>query len=223
MILLVAFAPTAFAIQAPKSQAEPYGFKGDRLRMSIAEFKTKHPALTNRDCGDEGNGVIRCDYSDKMADLSLGSGMSIPIGVSSMFIDGKLALIQVKPPNDTYACFDPRETSNGYFDSASCKPYRNFWQTLTGTLGTATTVISLDHQELHAQRWENDVSVAEFQNHMCGPWDGSNKGWSKAILEVLEGSYCAKGDNQSARYNAMFYLDKELSRALAIRLRDTSK
>ncbi|HEV7237426.1 MAG TPA: hypothetical protein VGN15_14655, partial [Ktedonobacteraceae bacterium] len=93
----------------------------------------------------------------------------------------------------------------------------------TGTLGVATTVISPDHQELHAQRWENDVSVAEFQNHVCGPWDGSNKGWSKAISEVLEGSYCGKGDTLSARYNAMFYLDKELSRTLAIRLGDTAK
>jgi hypothetical protein len=53
---------------------------------------------------------------------------------------------------------------------------------------------------------------------MCGPWDGTDKGWSKAISEVLERRYCAGGDSLSHRQNIMVYLSKELGRTLLARL-----
>ena len=76
-------------------------------------------------------------------------------------------------------------------------------------------------KDFDVRRWEADSSVAEFQDHMCGPWEKG--GWSKMISEVLEGTYCGRGDDLSARQPVMFYLQKDLSRTLAMRLDEAAK
>jgi hypothetical protein len=229
--------------QSEKSQTEPYGFRDLQLGMSIAEFETKHPAPKVERYGppasplpgqalcagptmgeqkkaleDAVKSVVRCDYKETI--------LGIPVRISAMFVDGKLAVIEVAPPVDSSSCFDPPPpgTSALYFYSAACQKYPPFFQALTEKLGSATIIPSskndpVHKEQIHALRWQSDVSVAEFQNHMCGPWDGTDNGWSKAISEVLEGRYCGNGDSLSYRQNMMLYLDKELSRTLAMRLR----
>jgi hypothetical protein len=198
--------------QSTESQSVPYGFRDDRLGMPIAQFKVKHPNPPTSSfpyratCADAVKGVVWCTYG--------GASENIPAEIVAAFLDGKLAIIQVKPPTRSGYCFDPTET---YFDSPSCKPYVDLRESLTAHLGIGTTLEASNHKELRAMRWENSNSIAELQYHMCGPWDGSSNGWPKAIQEILEGHYCGQGDSVSGMYVSMFYLDKEMSRTLAIR------
>jgi hypothetical protein len=135
-----------------------------------------------------------------------------------------LALIEVEPPADTGGCFEPPPSnaanSTKYFYSALCQSYPPLLRALTDKFGQATRVVSANEnlKTFDVQRWESDSSVAEFQDHMCGPWDGTDAGWGKAISEVLVGTYCGSGDILSSRQPVMLYLDKELSRTLATRL-----
>ncbi|MGH9560911.1 MAG: hypothetical protein ACRD3S_05595, partial [Terracidiphilus sp.] len=59
-------------------------------------------------------------------------------------------------------------------------------------LGQAMPIVSVreNYKNLRALRWENEISVAEFQEHVCGPWTATDadRALSKAISEVLEGS-----------------------------------
>jgi hypothetical protein len=93
-------------------------------------------------------------------------------------------------------------------------------QDMVGNLGSALPLIptKAGMENLRARRWESDSSVAEFQAHMCGPWDGTDGGWSKSISEILDGDYCAQDDTVSIRQPVMFYVAKESGRTLLSRL-----
>jgi hypothetical protein len=217
-------------VQSQAGSDSPFIFQDIYLGMSIAEFRTKHPAPKvekygspastlpgQSTCGTrqksevEANGIESCYYGETYQDIAL--------RISTMFVDGKLALIEVEPPADTYDCF---ELPPG---SRPCPQFLALWTFLTNKLGPAAVIpVDAEHAAdrphlaaLHAVRWENDVSVAEFQNHTCGPWNG-HQGWSKAISEVLGRRYCVSGDSLDYRQNMMLYLDKALSRTLADRL-----
>jgi len=220
--------------QSESGQNGPNGFHDIHLGMSIAEFKTKHPAPKvekygppgsplpgQASCGgqtvgeqkkvleDAAKGIVRCGYSETY--------LNVHLRVSATFIDAKLAVIEVEPPSDTESCFEPSAPPD------ACGQYLQFLQMLTGTLGQATRIVSPNEnlKDFDVRRWEGDSSVAEFQDHMCGPWETG--GWSKMISEVLEGTYCGRGDDLSARQPVMFYLQKELSRTLAMRLDGAAK
>jgi len=245
-ILLLYITPPAS--QSQPSQAEPYGFQDIHLGMSITEFRTKHPAakfengalaspllagqascVIGLDSGmrekrpeDLAKGIVECGYGAEPIP-------GIPLRIDAMFIDGKLAVIYVKTPGDDSGCLDPPSSGPDLsFYLNHCGRYPLLWQFFTDKLGPGTTVVEGKPQpRYHALRWETDTSVAEFQNHECGPFivwpvGQRGRGWGKAISEVLEGMYCAPGDSLSARQPTMLYLHKELGRALANRLKEVA-
>jgi hypothetical protein len=230
------------AAQSQSGQVQPYGFQDIHLGMVIAGFKIEHPApviekygpsaspragqaactgptgsaAEKRALNDAKKGIVRCYYTETY--------LSVPLQVNVIFVDGNLAVIDIIPPGDHSSCFDPAPTGGTalYFYSANCQQYPGLFQALTGTLGPGTALPVPEKQELHARRWATDISVAEFQNHMCGPWDNTDRGWSKAISEVLAGQYCINGDSLSYRQTIMLYLDKERSRTLAMRFGEST-
>ena len=151
---------------------------------------------------------MRCDYSETYLDIQL--------RVSTIFVGGKLALIEVEPPTDTVSCFEPppAESRQYLFYSANCKQYQALLHALTDNLGSRCIPGFYRQTRINVSHWENDSSIAEFEDYMCGPWDGSDRGWSKAVSEVLEGTYCGQSDILDARQPVMLYLDKELSQTL---------
>lgn len=246
-LLMLTLISTLYAQSLP-SRVQPYGFHGVYLGMSLAEFKTKYPApgkdwggggvpfgrsmcTSNMKADKTGNRVniaketmTLCTYMEAFvynksiqpsippnseADRFLARypQVSIPLDVSVRFFDGKLVMIEIETGFGTAGCF-----------YSQCEGYLPLYQVLTENLGTPTRVGSEKPVPLYAMRWENDSSVAEFQYYMCGPWDGTDRGWVKAISEILEGHYCGRDDDMNGGRAAMFYLHKELSRALAMRL-----
>jgi hypothetical protein len=155
--------------------------------------------------------------------------LGIRFPVWGKFIDGKLAEIIVDVRGDIGVCFDPPDPG-GLPDERSgmlvaCQPYGDLWKSLMSTLGQATIIRSVTHTTwFFALRWENDVSVAEFQKNYCAPGGGygSNPEDSKDISEILEGQYCEKSDFSPTPRSVMLYLDKELGRTLAMRLEQTT-
>jgi hypothetical protein len=187
--------------------------------------------------------VIWCSYKDEYPENPLVThkydpqgdpSSAVPLGIDAMFIDEKLALIQAQLPSETRLCLElPLDlgTSPRYhFERAGCNAYPPLWKALTGRLGTAVRIaVVSEHscyttffpcaqgqsmKDFSALRWENTVSMAEFQIRACGPWDNTSKGWSKLITEALEGRFCGNEDGVSPA-TVMLYLDKELSRKAA--------
>lgn len=218
------------------AQPQTFGFHDISLGMSLREFHTKYPAPGRSWAGGNSpTGRAVCSENAAARITTCSCNMSflrdhflktavdplhhradreqlINLRITLQFIREKLALIEVEPPFDSGICFNSPS-------SLGCDNYPSVFRTLTGNLGMA--VPSMGGRNLTALRWENNSSVAEFQNYMCGPWDGTNKGWSKAIGEVIDGKYCGPSDSVSARQPVMFYLDKGLGRTLAIQLEKT--
>jgi hypothetical protein len=144
---------------------------------------------------------------------------NVRLQIFVVFVDGRLAEITMEMPEDSGNCFDPPNPGELPYQRdrrlAICRSYAHLLESLTNTLGQATTVAQgWNPNPIHpifALRWENDTSIAEFQNHSCGP-NGSDQGRSKEIAELLEGQYCEKDDTLSYRQSEILYLDKELHR-----------
>ena len=231
-LFIVLLNTSALVTQSPSTPIEPYGFQDIHLGMSIAEFTTVHPApkiekniprvsllpgqalCVRGILGPPRDGIMRCHYDE--------SYLNIRLRVSTIFVNETLALIEIQPPPDSPSCFEPPPPAGTdlYFYKASCLQYPHLLQDLTGMLGPAIPIFSKDENKksLQVLRWENDSSLAEFQYHMCGPWDATDSGWAKAISELLEGSYCGSVDSLGYQQPIMLYLHKELSRTLVMRL-----
>ncbi len=228
IIFLVLLAPSG---QAQNSRTSPYQFNGDHLAMTLAEFRTTHRthgiqrAGYDVECHQPKESIMWCYYAaiypsggSTQVTRAPRPNEGIVLAVSTMFVDSKLALIMVKTPDDNSDCFEapPAGGSALYFYNAACLQYPSFWQALTGGLGTPERMSSTLREGLTALRWENDASVAEFQEHLCWPYEG---GWSKRIPELLEGrSYCGAEDTLSYRETIMLYLHKGLCRSAVWRL-----
>jgi len=188
--------------------------------------------------------IIRCSYKDEYPENPLVThkynplwdpNSVIPLGMDAIFVDEKLALIQAQLPAETRLCFElPLSAGTSppryHFERAGCNAYPPLWQALTGALGTAVRMaVVSEHscdtaffpckqgqsmRDFPALRWENNVSVAEFQIRACGPWDNTDNGWIKLITEALEGHFCGNEDGVSPA-TVMLYLNKELSRRAA--------
>jgi hypothetical protein len=234
-ITLLCISP--LAAQSQSGHVEPYGFHDIHLGMAVSEFKVRHPSPDKKiwaggttpsgqtlcydsdaqESKDPAKDFVKCFYGETY--------LSVGLRITTEFIDGKLAEIIVELPEDAGDCFDPSDPHEDPgmrpFRLAVCQPYTNLLQSLTGTLGQAMTITQAwNPNPLHpllALRWENDVSVVEFQNHSCGP-NGSPQGRRRDISELLEGQYCERSDIDSPRQSVMLYLDKNLGRTLVARL-----
>jgi hypothetical protein len=241
LCLLVGFHATA---QQPK----PFAFRDLRLGMTLSEFHKMHPSgsdsvsdlstasltrhLTQANCGrgtgetkmsgNENVGVIRCGYKvplEKVVSLLHVSAYS----VSTMFLNGKLAVVEIQPPMNTDMCFErpPEPTSDRFpmFLSA-CDRFRELMQNVKDSVAAVGPVktVTDNRYQLPLLRWDNGSSVAELQATQCGPWNSTDSGWGQAISEVLAGSYCGPRDSASSSLTMILYVHRELGSALAEQL-----
>ena|GEM_PF-3620899 len=235
-------------VTAVAQQASPFVFQNLRLGMPISEFHAKHPGGSNvvsdlssssllrhlteticvrgtggpRLAGDEGRGVVRCTYKvplEKVVSLLHMSAYSI----STIFIDGKLAVIEVEPPTNTNICFErpPAPGSDGFqMFAAACDRFRGLLQDITDSVAKAGPVraVADNRYQLPLLRWDNGSSVAELEAVMCGPWNNADSGWANAVSEVLSGSYCGTPDSVSSSQPVILYVHKEIGRSLVQQL-----
>ena len=141
-IVLLYISPLAARPQTHR--VELFRFQDIRLGMSMSDFEAKHPVLKiekygppasplpgqascvgqtvgehRKDMEDAARGIVRCHYSEAY--------LAIPLQVSTIFVDEKLAVVEVEPPYDSQGCFEPPKTgsatSGEYFYSVGCKQY----------------------------------------------------------------------------------------------------
>jgi hypothetical protein len=229
-------------------QATPFAFRDLRLGMPISEFHAKHPGgsnevsdlssssllrhLTQATCvrgtggprmaGAETHGVVRCNYKvpiEKIVSLIHMNAYS----VSTIFVDGRLAVIEVEPPTNTNICFErpPTPGSDGFqMFATACDRFRDLLQNITDSVAKAGPVSTVadNRYQLPLLRWDNGRSVAQLEAEMCGPWNNADSGWANAMSELLAGTYCGSLDSVSSSQPVMLYVHKELGRSLVQQL-----
>jgi hypothetical protein len=232
------------AFSAFAQDTAPFVFQNLRLGMSISEFRAKHPAatdsvsdlssasllrhLTGSTCvkGTSGQrlgpietrGVVRCSYKVSLEKVVTTLHMSA-YSISTIFVDGRLAVIEVEPPTNTNICFEraPAPGSDNYRMFASaCDRFRGLLQDISDSVAKAVPVQSVpaNPYQLPLLRWDNGSSVAELEAQMCGPWNNADSGWANAVSELLSGSYCGARDSVSSSQPVMLYAHKALGRSL---------
>jgi hypothetical protein len=185
-------------------QPEPFGFKKDKLGMSLEDFKAMHlePGAweneatktvasfdfhrpptgkgwtwkPNLDCGELVGGVItRCRYN---------STIGGDLHTVAFFVDGKLAIIGVSDNN-----------------LSPLVP-----QALVDGLGPPRHLLVPGNAGWSALRWDNGVSVVEFQEHYChsGTSNDLPREFNDAA-EVLRGAYCEGSDGGDASMGAVIW------------------
>jgi hypothetical protein len=232
--------------QPQAKQTDPFGFDDARLGTSIAEFKAKHPApkpsgpgakfeaKNGQEVQSLGAGQSDCSAMQEGPERHVVAGVTschyrgrflgVPFEARPLFVDGKLALITVLLPSKMppagpsfrrdYPLFLPELVD----EIGQPKQFGNAkgWDNLIETFGL---------------RWENDSSVAEYQDSWCIPSfpaaQGLGPDWSKEIAELLEGSYCnsngtSNNDADNPRQPVILYLHKELGKTLMMRLAKTA-
>lgn len=198
-------------------QPEPFSFKDDTLGMSLEDFKVKHlnpgiwqdkdrksilggvdfhkpPSGKGRwkwkpdmDCKVIQGEISRCEYKTTAAGISSAH-------VAAVFVEQKLAVITVS-------------------FSGQGSVVKN---ALTDKLGPPVQIgaSGRSNRKLSALRWDNDVSIVEFQEKYCGNGISSHKsleGWSKDVTEILRGTYCENGDAAESGHAFIWYVHKSLS------------
>ncbi len=211
----VSSASSTQPLPAPTGEQEAFGFKDDKLGMSFDDFKAKHlnpgrwenkstrtvgstdiatssPGkgwewIADMDCKELITGVInRCQYMTTVAGIPSTHAVAV-------FVEQRLAVISV-----SYSTHSPVVQ-----------------QALADKLGPPTRIAVSGHsnRDLFALRWDNGVSVVEFQEHYCGSGfiHPSQEGWSKDVAEVLRGSYCENDDAGDYASAFIWYVHKSLS------------
>jgi hypothetical protein len=181
--------------------------------MRINEFKVKHPAPSVCSASPFGSsrlpvkGISSCGYDDSL--------LGVTFRVQVFFLEGSLALIEAEPMGAGFEGGRGMRQNN-----PSLVP------TLTDGFGPPKQFGRPDLWDVRlpsdyfALRWENGSSIAEYQDHMCGPWDtGADRGWGKVIKELLDGSYCSSNDDSvSYRQPVLLYVYKGPGMELKSRL-----
>jgi len=248
ILLKIAASLSFLATSAVAQDASPFAFQNLRLGMSISEFRAKHPAasgdsgdlssssllrhLTQSTCvkgtggprlaGEQVRGVVRCTYKVPLEKVVTLLHLNV-YSISTIFVDGKLAVIEVEPPMNTNICFErpPAPGSDGFQMFASaCDRFRGLLQDITDSVAKAGPVrpVPDNRYQLPLLRWDNGSSVAELEAEMCGPWNNADSGWANAVSELLSGSYCGTSDLVSSSQPVMLYVHKELGRNLVQQL-----
>jgi hypothetical protein len=220
----------------PPPQTTPFAFGSVRLGMSIAEFKAAGPVPVPEYAGMP-HGVRPLNVEQtKCSPYLYGVGrrpvagvtscrhdlvfLGSPYSVNATFVDGKLAYFEVEVFDGIEAGSTFRLRHPSFLSELS----RGFGQPKQfGEAKPATNAIS----QYYALRWENDSSVAEYQDAWCIPSFSAAQGLgsirSKQIPELLEGSYCnsngtSNNDVASPRQAVILYLYKELANVLRARM-----
>lgn len=214
------FGTTAYilclAVSLHGQSSPSLGFNGDKLEMTLDQFKTVHvPAVL---CAQVQTGITSCGYDTGYADES--STQRIDLKVTGLFLDNKLAGLWITVFEGTGTCFEAAPASLGPAQKSLwmtiCKPYMRLFQIFTGLtdgVGTAKPIASKLFSQIYAIRWENETSIGEFQPHQCLNTDGQGAWFS----EVLDGNYCNDG-KPSGSVAMMIYLSEQLIRAVITRL-----
>jgi hypothetical protein len=219
LLWIVAIVPSlALPCIAPlAAQSQAGGLAHVHLRMSADEFFTQYPRYDRQSaCQDTAKGIMECGVQEVY--------LSVGLIIRAEFIDQKLAEIIIGPPQYFGDCFaepDPTQAQPAYQQERTerqCSElhYTQLLASLTNVWGSPTVVQPGNQNKFHpfhALRWENDRSIAEFENPICGPYPRD-----KAITELLASQYCQIGDPIDGSHSEIIFLDKDLGRMLAARL-----
>jgi hypothetical protein len=227
------------ATQPQTKQTVPFGFGDLRLGMSIAEFKAKHPAPKPSDPGAKfylsygrlvqspGAGQADCSTMQEGPELRLvagvrscsyyGDSLGVSFEARPLFVDGKLAMITVVLPS---AVVDAGPGLRHEHPSFLSELSSGFGQPKQFGNPEIWNVIS----QFYGLRWENDSSVAEYQDAWCFPLNREPRlDLGKEIAELFEGSYCGDASDQdNPRQPVILFLHKELGKALMVRLANSA-
>ena len=197
----VAVAVLVTPLGSQTAQLEPYSFKDDKLGMSLDTFKMKHH---DAGCNEVFQGIIQCGYSTTIAGIT-------PFAFT-IFADNKLAAIRV-----FYQSSESAPLAGGVVSASSVTQ-----QALIEKFGPPTVVRATGRHgfEWSALRWDNDVSVVEFQGSYCGKGDGVFR--SNDITEILEGRYCENGDEGDGS-TSLWYIHKELTKRFLARQKEAGE
>lgn len=218
------------------SENTPFGFGSIRLGMSIAEFKVAGPvpapvnpnmphgarslSVEQTKCSPYLYGVGRRPVAGATIcshDLIF---LNTPYNVEGTFVDGKLAMIRVVVASQMPPAGPSFRENNSLF-----------LPELVSEMGQPRQFGSVKGWDEVGQafglRWENDSSIAEYQDVYCFPTFPAAQGggpiWRKQITELLEGSYCnsngtSNNDADDPRRAVVLYLHKELGNVLSARM-----
>jgi hypothetical protein len=206
-VLLIS-ATTYAQTPTPLATDNHYTFKGDRLGMTLGDFKAEHhePGVwvfaaggkkewnSALQCKAETSAITTCFYNTTIA--------SIPANANETFIDGKLATISL---SFTYGAryFSPvLEALNAKLGAAK-------WSVIPeGNAGPDRAVV-----------WDNDISIAELQPHVCSsPGAPSIEAFSADVALMLQGKYCSHDQFLSYGYSRVLFVDKESASKLPARI-----
>ena len=174
-------------------QPEPFSFKDDRLGMSLEAFKAKHG---NAVCKEMFRTATRCEYVTTVVGIT-------PFA-EALFVDNRLAAIHL------FYGSNP--------DSASVL----LQQALIDKFGRPEILKATGKHnfEWSALRWDNAISVVEFQRYSCGSGEGNLP--SKDLTEMLEGRYCESGDDGDGS-TGLWYIHRALSSVFLPRQREAKE
>lgn len=185
-------------------QPEPFGFRKDKLGMSLEDFKAIHlePGIWRDEAAGASGGSDFQRPPMGMAwkwkpDLSCVELVGGPITLcrynstiggdmhtAAFFVDGKLAIIGVSDNN-----------------LSPLVP-----QALVDGLGPPRRLLAAGNLGWPALRWDNGISVVEFQEHYCHNDISNNLPREfNDVAEVLRGVYCESGDAVDASIGAVIW------------------
>ena len=206
------------------SQTE-FAFKDDRLGMTLQEFETKHvspghwvsslqtyvaggwSALTDlnnrpKEKGDwkwkpdlscnESEGLSWCEYATTVA--------TVPVRARATFVEQRLAVVML-----SYSSAEPSSP--------------RVEQALTDKFGPGARIAG-SQTGLYALRWDNGISVVEFENLYCGSTGTDLEVWSAEVTEIVRGVYCDHRDGTKGD-TVIWYVHKSLASLAMTRWRQT--
>jgi hypothetical protein len=203
-------------------QVEQFSFKDDKLGMSLEDFKAKHVIpgswenegtkiisggdfhhpprgkgrwkwksyLVCKDNEPSKGVIVRCEYDATLAGIP-----SVQAQVAAVFVEDKLAAVTVS-----------------YTNHSPLIP-----QALVDKLGPPVRlpVAGRSNRNLSALRWDNGISVVEFQENYCGSQD-----WSKDVTEILRDIFCDNDDGGGGGPATIWYVHKSLANLVMTRSRE---
>jgi len=220
--LLVGLLPTSVLLAG--QDEKPYSFKDAQLGMSLEEFQAQH--LTPGSWEDvahpgmyapgtdphtpppiEGKWAVKPDWKWKpdvrCAEMVKGTNGIITrceyettilghsIGATALFVDRHLASISLPLSENA----------------------QQVQLALTEKLGPPVRIPIRAHVNpgWFALRWENGVSVVEFQKYHCSSGSDYRDGWGRDVTNVLRGNYCPDDDGMEYGNVFLWYVHKSLA------------
>jgi hypothetical protein len=218
-LLIGLFPDSSLAEQGEK----PYSFKDAQLGMSLEEFQAQH--LTPGSWEDVAHGIsssgtdphtpppiqgkwdVKPDWKWK-PDMKCSEMVQGTKGVITRCM--YQATLLGEAINPTVLFVDRQLAAISFPTSGNAQQVQ---LAVTEKLGPPVRIPITAHVNpgWFALRWENSVSVVEFQKYHCTSGSDDRDGWSQDVTNVLRGNYCP--DEEMMEYGDVFlwYVHKSLA------------